>query len=140
MDAQKCFLEDLALHAGHSLDFSLASKERMIAASIAYEAGNPAPMEHLLTDLADPAKRRQLRDAIEFFEGQRYDWQRRELACVQPGHTYSGQLVGRNGDDLLFHDGRQGIWIGSSKDVGREVRSGEWFSYTARSKAQSLPA
>jgi cell filamentation protein len=53
--AQKCFLEDLALHAGHSLDFSLASKERMIAASIADEAGNPAPMEHLLTDLADPA-------------------------------------------------------------------------------------
>ena len=137
MDAQKCFLEDLALHAGHSLDFSLASKERMIAASIAYEAGNPAPMEHLLTDLADPAKRRQLRDAIEFFEGQRYDWQRRELACVQPGHTYSGQLVGRNGDDLLFHDGRQGIWIGNSKDAGRDVRNGDWFTYTARSEPQS---
>jgi cell filamentation protein len=135
--AQKCFLEDLALHAGHSLDFSLASKERMIAASIAYEAGNPAPMEHLLTDLADPAKRRQLSDAIEFFESQRYDWQRRELACVQPGHTYSGQLVGRNGNDILFHDGRQGIWIGSSKDAGRDVRSGEWFTYTARSEPQS---
>jgi cell filamentation protein len=135
--AQKCFLEDLALHAGHSLDFSLASKERMIAASIAYEAGNPAPMEHLLTDLADPAKRRQLSDAIEFFESQRYDWQRRELACVHPGHAYSGQLVGRNGNDILFHDGRQGIWIGSSKDAGRDVRSGEWFTYTARSEPQS---
>jgi cell filamentation protein len=133
--AQKCFLEGLALHAGHTLDFSLASKERMIAASIAYEDGNPAPMEHLLVDLADPAKRRELSDAIEFFESQMYDWQRRELACVQPGHTYYGQLVGRSGDDLLFHDGRQGIWIGSRKDVGRNVRNGEWFTYTARSEA-----
>ena len=112
----------------------------MIVACIAHDAGNNAPMEHLLTDLSDPAKRRQLCDAIEFFESQKYDWQCRELACVQPGQTYKGQLAGRNGDDILFHDGRQGIWIGSSKDVGREVRSGEWFSYTARSKAQSLPA
>lgn len=135
--AQKCFLEVLALYAGHSLDFSLASKERMIAASIAYEAGNPAPMEHLLADLADPAKRRQLSEAIEFFESQRYDWQRRELACVQPGNNYYGQLVGRNGDDLLFHDGRQGNWIGSREDAGHELRSGEWFTYRAHPEAQS---
>jgi cell filamentation protein len=134
--AQKCFLEGLALQAGHSLDFSLASRERMIVACIAFDAGNSAPMEHLLTDLGDPVKRRQLSDAIEFLESQRYDWQLRELACVQPGHTYSGQLVGRNGNDILFHDGRQGIWIGSDEDAGRQLRSGDWFTYLARSEPQ----
>ncbi len=135
--AQKCFLEGLALQAGHFLDFSLASKERMIVACIAFDAGNRAPMEHLLTDLADPAKRRQLTDAIEFFERQKYDWQCRELACVQPGRSYTGQLVGRKDNDILFHDGRHGIWIGSYADLGRAVRSGDWFTFTAQSEAQT---
>ena len=104
-------------------------------ASIAYDADNPAPMEHLLADIADPAKRKQLSDAMAFFESQHYDWQLRVLACVQPGHIYTGQLVGRKGDDLLFHDGRQGIWIGNANDVSRELRSGDRFTYTARSEA-----
>jgi fido (protein-threonine AMPylation protein) len=128
--AQKCFVEHLATQAGHSLDFSLVSEERMIVASIAYEAKNPAPMKHLLTDIADPVKRQQLSDVIEFFDRQGYKWQHRELACVQPGETYTGQMVGRKGNDLLFHDGRHGIWIGNYKDLGRELRSGDSFTYT----------
>jgi hypothetical protein len=46
-------------------------------------------------------------------------------------------LVGCKGYDILFHDGRQGIWIGNSEDAGRELRNGEWFTYTARSEAQN---
>jgi len=96
-------------------------------------------MEHLLTDLADPAKRRQLRDAIEFFEARGMIAAPR--AGLRPAGPHLQWAVGwpQRGRSL-FHDGRQGIWIGNSKDAGRDVRNGDWFTYTARSdrKANSI--
>jgi fido (protein-threonine AMPylation protein) len=133
---QKCFLEHLAAHAGYSLDFSLVSKGRMIAASSAAESKDIAPMRHMLDDISDPTKRNQLGSAIAMFKRTGFNWNDRELACVQPGTSYAGVFVERGGDDMLFHDGKQGIWIGHYPDVGRELKPGERFSYTALSEAE----
>jgi cell filamentation protein len=135
--AQKCFLEYLARHAGYSLDFSLVSRERMIAASSAAESKDIAPMRHILDDISAPTKRAQLGKAIAFFEQTGYKkWMDMELACVQPGTAYSGVFVDRGGNDMLFHDERQGIWIGHYQDVGRGLKPGEHFSYTALSETE----
>jgi hypothetical protein len=44
--------------------------------------------------------------------------------------------VDRGGNDMLFHDEQQGIWIGHYQNVGRELKPGERFSYTALSEME----
>jgi len=134
--AQKCFLEHFAAQAGQTLDFSLVGHERMAAASEAFETRDSAPMKHLIDDASDLTKQKQLGDVISFFDKEGFDWQHRGLACVQPGQTYSGTMVGRKGNDLLFHDAqRGGAWIGDIRDVGWPLVSGEKFTYTAGTEA-----
>jgi fido (protein-threonine AMPylation protein) len=133
---QKCFLEHLARYTGHSLDFSLVSEARMIEASMTAERHDYAPMRHIFDDLSDSAKSRQLSKAIGFFEQTGYNWKDREVACVQAGTSYACVFVDRGGNDMLFHDGQQGIWIGHYEDVGRELKPGEQFSYTALSEME----
>lgn len=130
--AQKCFVEHFAALAGQTLDCSLVGHERMAAASEAYEKHDAEPMKHLVNDASDLLKQKQLAAVIDFFDKEGFDWQHRGLACVQPGQTYSGTMVGRKGNDLLFHDKqRGGAWIGDIRDVGRTLHSGEKFTYTA---------
>lgn len=108
----------------------------MIEASMTAERRDYAPMRHIFDDLSDSAKSHQLSKAIGFFEQTGYKWKEREVACVQPGTSYAGVFVDRGGDDMLFHDGQQGIWIGHYQDVGRELKPGERFSYTALSETE----
>ncbi|WP_375660422.1 Fic family protein, partial [Bartonella sp. CL74QHWL] len=54
---QRVFFEKLAQAAGHQLDFSLVTKERMMLASVSIaENGDLEPMQHLFEDISNPNK------------------------------------------------------------------------------------
>lgn len=54
---QRTFVRELAQQAGHKLDFSVVSRERMIQASIAGdENGDPSMMRRLFREISDPVR------------------------------------------------------------------------------------
>ena len=66
---QRVSLEALADEAGHKLDFSVVSRERMIQASIAgNENGDPTMMRRLFTEIGDPVRVAALSKAIGALE------------------------------------------------------------------------
>ena len=62
---QRVFMEQLAHAAGHELDFTIVSKERMAQASIAaHEQGDPSMMRRMFDEISDPARSALLRESI----------------------------------------------------------------------------
>jgi cell filamentation protein len=89
---QQAFVEQLAQAAGHDLDFTVISKERMIVASIAaHEQNDRAPMQRLFADAIDPARREALRAAIDSLDRQQFPWNERYIATVEPGRRDDGR-------------------------------------------------
>jgi cell filamentation protein len=65
---QRAFIRTLAKAAGHTLDFTVISQERMIQASIAAnEREDPTVMRRLFADATNPARIAALRRVIAFF-------------------------------------------------------------------------
>jgi cell filamentation protein len=92
---QRVFMELLADGAGHELDFSVVSRERMTQASIAANDGDdPSMMRRMFDEISDPARVAALLPAIESFDRQGLDWNERCLATTQPGHTVELTIAG----------------------------------------------
>jgi cell filamentation protein len=105
---QRAFVEQLAQAAGHDLDFSVISKERMIVASMAaHDQTDLGPMRRLFTDAVDPARRTALREAIEFLDRQQFPWNDRYIATVEPGHPVEVTFAGTAGDHFMARTGSQ---------------------------------
>jgi cell filamentation protein len=76
----------LAKQAGHTLDFSVVSRERMIQASIAgNESGDPRMMRRLFVEISDPVRVAALSKAIESLEQHGFAWNDRYIATAEPG-------------------------------------------------------
>ena len=59
---QRAFMRELAKEAGHNLDFSVISQERMIQASIAaHERGDPSMIRRMFDEISDPPRATLLR-------------------------------------------------------------------------------
>jgi cell filamentation protein len=66
---QRVFISELAQEAGHPLDFSCVSRERMIQASIAgNEKNDPAMMQRLFNEISNPLRVAALSKAISSLE------------------------------------------------------------------------
>lgn len=114
---QRTFVRELAKEAGHSLDFAVVSKERMIQASIAAnEQGDPTMMRRLFNEISDPSRVAALRQAIEFFEKQRFPWNDRYLATTEPGYQVELTMVGTAGEHFMART-RSQILIGNKSDL-----------------------
>lgn len=114
---QRTFLRELAREAGHDLDFSVITKERMIGASIAaHEQGDRTVMHRLFRDALDPDRRNALRDAIEFLDKEGFAWNDRYIATAEPGHRVEVFLVGINGEHFMARTTEQ-ILIGDISDL-----------------------
>lgn len=93
---QRAFVEQLAQAAGHDLDFSVISKERMIVASMAaHDQTDLGPMRRLFTDAIDPARRAALREAIEFLDRQQFPWNEGQTVKVPFGVGVTGSFNNR---------------------------------------------
>lgn len=135
---QTLFWRKIARDAGHELSFSVVSRERMVAVSIAGELGNTTSVAHMLSDAIDPARRTALHRAITFLENARkkgspVDWQERFIATTAPGQAYEGQLIGKSGQEFLFASS-DGLYVGWTKDLpqhGKDLAPGSFIAFDA---------
>ena len=99
---QRCFLRELAKEAGHSLDFSVVSSERMIQASIlANEQDDGSMMRRMFDEISDPDRVANLRRGIAALEKADFDWNGHYVATVEPGHTVELVLAGISGEQFM---------------------------------------
>jgi cell filamentation protein len=126
---QRVFVEALAHEAGHNLDFSVVSRERMIQASIAgNENGDPSMMRRLFTEIGDPERVAALSKAIGALERHGFPWNDNYIATAEPGHKVDVRLAGIAGDEFMART-QTAILIGKTSDLPqRRPDRGEEFT------------
>lgn len=137
---QREFFTALASQAGHPIDFSVISAERMTAVSVAaHERGDLGPMRRMFAEIADPVRVAALDVAQQAIErGGRPDgphvapWDHFYMATSEPGQSYTGRFIGAAGDNFMMQARDESITIGNTVDLpDPHPRSGETFSFVA---------
>ncbi|MCZ2158936.1 BID domain-containing T4SS effector [Bartonella sp. 220] len=132
---EELFFEKLAQAAGHQLDFSLATKTRMMAASSeAAQHGDTQRMKELFEDISNPEKMLLLEKFMNHMEELGHNVHDCLVMVAQEGVTYLGTYKG--GDFGGFVLDTQGIYIlGNSEHLTPEQRktlkAGEIITFTA---------
>jgi cell filamentation protein len=128
---QRVFIEALAHEAGHKLDFSVVSRERMIQASIAgNEKGDSTIMRRLFTEISDPERVAALSKAIGALEQHGFPWNDRYIATAEPGHKVDVRLAGVAGHQFMART-KTAILIGKTSDLPqRQPDPSEEFTLT----------
>jgi hypothetical protein len=84
--AQRVFLEQLAHAAGHDLDFTVISRERMIQASIAaHEQDDTSMMRRMFNEISDPGRVALLRASLAALDKLDIEWNDRYVATIAQG-------------------------------------------------------
>jgi cell filamentation protein len=100
--AQRVFMERLAHAAGHDLDFTVVSRERMIQASIAaHERGDTSMMCRMFDEISDPERVALLRESLAALDKSNIDWNDRYVATLTPGHTVELVFAGVAGNQFM---------------------------------------
>lgn len=130
---QRIFMEQLAEAAGHELDFTVVSKERMIQASIAAnEQGDTSMMHRLFDEISNPARVSLMRDSIIALDAVKYDWNNRYIATLQPGYTVEVVLAGISGEQFMARTNNQ-ILFGRTCDLPEPFpETGQTFKVSAK--------
>ncbi len=114
---QRVFIEALAQEAGHRLDFSVVSRQRMIQASIAgNEKSDPGMMRRLFREISDPLRVSALSRAIGSLEQHGFPWNDCYIATAEPGHRLNVSLAGIAGDQFMART-KTAILIGKTSDL-----------------------
>ncbi|UNE53785.1 BID domain-containing T4SS effector [Bartonella machadoae] len=138
---QRVFFENLAKAAGHQLDFSLATKERLTTASIAAaQDGDLEPMHHLFEDISHPEKRRILKEFMNSMKALGRNVNDRPVMVAKEGETYSGTYRGAGVEGFTVNV--KGAYIIGNKDYLapeqlKTLKPGDKFTFTVP-KAQDL--
>jgi cell filamentation protein len=114
---QRIFMEALANEAGHKLDFSVVSRERMIQASIQGNENDDARMmRRLFAEISHPERVAALTKAIAALEQHGFAWNDSYIATAEPGHKVDVRLAGIAGDQFMART-RTAILIGRARDL-----------------------
>jgi cell filamentation protein len=134
---QRTFLRELAKEAGHNLDFSVVSAERMVQASVAaHERGDTSMMRRMFDEISDPERSQMLRTSITALERLKVDWNDRYVATIAPGHTVDLVLAGVADDQFMARTSDQ-ILFGRTADLPKpHPDRGQAFTLTAPPRAQ----
>lgn len=126
----RVFLSELALQAGHELDFSLISRERMRHAAISlHELDDSTFFRSLILELLDPDRAAALRAAITFFEAEKFPWNDYEIATPEAGQVADVTLAGVK-EPYFIGKGSQQIIIGHLKNLPSPMpKMGEDFTF-----------
>jgi len=117
--ALRAFVSELAEQAGHTLDFTVVSKERMRqAAMAANDHDDPAVMRCLFDEISDPSRVDALRQAIVWLEQRGFPWNDRHIATLEPGQPVELTMVSLAGDHFVGRTGSR-ILIGKISDLPR---------------------
>jgi cell filamentation protein len=134
---QRTFIRELAKRAGHELDFSVISGERMIQASIAANEGRrPGMMRRLFKDAVIPARREASAKAIADLDAAGFAWNDRYIAAAEPRHSVELTLAGIAGAQFMGRTATA-IIIGQSPDLPSPTPSrGQTFEPPRDSRRQ----
>ncbi|HLJ63408.1 MAG TPA: Fic family protein [Stellaceae bacterium] len=127
---QRAFFRALARDAGHELHFTVVSRKRMIDASIEGSRGQPEMMRHLFDEISDLVRIAPLREAIQFLDTQKFQWNDRYIATTTPGQSYDGYLVGRNKSNFMMRDNAR-IFVGNLGDLPASAAIGGPIRFVA---------
>ncbi|MET3695260.1 Fic/DOC family protein [Methylobacterium goesingense] len=133
---QRLFLERIASAAGYRLDFTVVTRERMAAVSIAGHDGEGSAVSRLLDEISDPARAAILAKAVRFLRRTGANWNDLHIATTVAGQAYEGRIVardpGESGDFVLRSDGADvRLLIGFSGDLDDGVEPGDEAELTA---------
>ncbi|MDE1905150.1 MAG: Fic family protein [Rhodospirillales bacterium] len=114
---QRIFMQELAESAGHSLEFRVVTKERMIQASIAaHEQGDIGLLRRMMDEISNPHRVAALTPAIAFLNSAKFPWNENYLATMEPGRAEDVTLVGVNGAHFMART-ENTILVGQRKDL-----------------------
>ncbi|WP_020173427.1 Fic/DOC family protein [Methyloferula stellata] len=117
----RIFLRELAREAGHALDFSVISRERMRHAAISlHELDDTTFYRSLITELLDPERVAALKAAIAFFDAEKFPWNDYEIATPEPGQTAELVLTSVQGPYFIGHGPLQ-ILVGKLSDLREPI-------------------
>ena len=130
---QRLFLEQVSHRAGHPVDLSIGTEERIIQASIAQTKGQHALMERFIAEAADPDRVRAMRAALEHLNQAwgRENTSRTYIAATVPGQEYSGALYSKAGRDFILRTDDRKLVIGYSVDLPAHAAGGDRLQFTA---------
>jgi cell filamentation protein len=115
--AQRVFMEQLALAAGHDLDFTVISRERMVQASVAaHERGDTSMMRRMFDEISDSGRAALLRQSLAALDKLNVDWNDRYVATIAPGHAVELVLAGIAGNHFMARTATQ-ILFGRVSDL-----------------------
>ncbi|WP_273760268.1 BID domain-containing T4SS effector [Bartonella sp. ML70XJBT.G] len=132
---QRVFFENLSLAAGHQLDFSLVTKERMMLASVAVaEKGDLEPMQHLFEDISNPEKIGLLQEFMGNMKALGRNVSDRPVMVAKEGKTYTGTYRGAGFNSFAFNV-KGAYIIGNKEHLTPEqlktLQPGDKFTFTA---------
>jgi cell filamentation protein len=134
---QRVFMEQLARSAGHDLDFTVVSKERMTQASIAAnEQGDPSMMRRMFDEISHPPRAALLRESVAGLEKLNFKWNDHYIATLAPGHPVELVFAGAAGEQFMGRT-RTEILFGRIADLPEpRPAQGESFGVTATAYAR----
>jgi cell filamentation protein len=135
---QRVFMEELAKQAGHTLDFNVVSRQRMVQACIAaIEQGDPAMMRRMFDEISNPRRVAAVRAAIDALDRHGFAWNDHYVATMEPGHPVEVTLAGVAGEHFMARTGAE-ILIGNTADLpDPRPERGDTFTFMQRSTAGS---
>ncbi len=114
---QRTFISELAKQAGHELDFSVVTRERMIQASIAgNENGDNTVMCRMFVEISDPVRVAALDKAIDALSRHKFPWNDNYIATAEPGHQVEVTMAGIAGEQFMART-KDAILIGQTADL-----------------------
>lgn len=129
--AQRQFLKQLAVHAGHELDFSILTRPRYSDAFAEAAKGNLKPMRWMLTEAIDPLLSSPVRDGLDYAKTHGLHMPPKHIQSAEPGETYAGMLVARNGTHFMLKAGSR-LVFGWSADLLADQKPGQDIQVRAR--------
>jgi len=126
----RIFLQELAKEAGHPLDFSVISRERMRHAAISlHELDDTTFYRSLIMELLDPERVAALKAGIAYFEAEDFPWNDYEIATADPGQVVEltmGAIIG----PYFIGQGPLNIFVENLSELGALVpKEGEVFTF-----------
>lgn len=94
---QRLMIKEIGKIAGHEIDFSQITKERMIDASIQFKSGNKDEMCSVFNDSISTRDKAILKEFNDFFKENRgvENWNDQNISTAKQGIQYSGTFIGK---------------------------------------------